>query len=290
MIERQKNDRQKLGKGLSALLGDTLIDNGNRQNELIEIELSRVVPNKFQPRVEFNPKELEELAASIKLNGVIQPVMVRPKGPNHYELVAGERRLRASRMAGLTKIPAYIKNISDRQMLEYALIENIQRADLNPLEEARAFERLIKDFGLTQEEIAKQVGKERSSISNSLRILDLPKEVRNFISENKLSVGHAKVILTVPDRELQISLAHQIIENQLSVRQSDLLAKKMAQPRHTKNKRKDAVWVDLEDRLQRSLGTKVSIESGRKGGKIMIEYYGHEDLERLMEIMLGWNK
>jgi ParB family chromosome partitioning protein len=290
MIERQKFDRQKLGKGLSALLGDTLIDNGNRENELIELELSRVVPNKFQPRIEFNPKELEGLAASIKLNGVIQPVMVRPKGPNHFELVAGERRLRASRMAGLTKIPAYIRNISDREMLEYALIENIQRADLNPIEEARAFERLIKEFGLTQEAIAKQIGKERSSISNSLRILDLPKEIRNFISENKLSIGHAKIILTVPDRELQISLAHQIIENQLSVRQSDLLAKKLGQPRHTKNKKKDAVWVDLEDRLQRSLGTKVSIESGRKGGKIMIEYYGQEDLERLMEIMLGWNK
>ncbi len=284
-------ERQKLGKGLGALLGETILTEEEiKSKEFIEVEIFRVIPNRFQPRMDFDSKELEELAASIQINGVIQPIMIRPKGSNQYELVAGERRFRASKMAGLTKIPAYIKNISDREMLEFALIENIQRADLNPLEEARAYERLIKEFELTQEEISKQVGKERSSIANSLRLLDLPKEIRDFIFENKISVGHAKILLTLSDRDRQISLANQIIEKGISVRQADLLAKKIVQPRHTKSKKKEAVWVDLEDRLKRSLGTKVSIESGRKGGKIMIEYYNPEDLERLMEIMLGWNQ
>ncbi len=283
-------DRQKLGKGLSVLIRQNTLAEVERSKDFIELELSRIVPNKYQPRVEFNSKELEELAASIQMNGVIQPVMVRIKGLNQYELVAGERRFRASQMAGLTKIPAYIKNISDQKMLEYALIENIQRSDLNPLEEARAYERLLKEFDLTQEGIAKQVGKERSSVANSLRLLDLPKEVRDFISEGKISVGHAKILMTLQARDHQIALAHQIIEKGISVRQADLLAKKIAQPRHTRNRKKEALWVDLEDRLKRSLGTKVSIESGRKGGKIMIEYYSPEDLERLMEIMLGWNQ
>ena len=284
-------ERQKLGKGLSALLGETILtDQETKSKDFIEVELSQIVPNNYQPRVDFNSKDLEELAASIQLNGVIQPVMIRPKGSNQYELVAGERRFRASKMAGLTKIPAYIKNISDREMLEFALIENIQRTDLNPLEAARAYERLIKEFDLTQDEIAKQVGKERSTIANSLRLLDLPIEVRDFIFEDKISVGHAKILLALPNKDLQIALAKQIIEKGLSVRQADLLAKKIGQPRHTKSRKKEAVWVDLEDRLKRSLGTKVSIESGRKGGKIMIEYYSPEDLERLMEIMLGWNQ
>ncbi|MBI1820214.1 MAG: ParB/RepB/Spo0J family partition protein [Nitrospirae bacterium] len=284
-------ERQKLGKGLGALLGETILTGEEtKSKEFIEVEISRVIPNRYQPRIDFDSKELEELAASIQINGVIQPIMIRSKGSNQYELVAGERRFRASKMAGLTKIPAYIKNISDREMLEFALIENIQRADLNPLEEARAYERLIKEFELTQEEISKQVGKERSSIANSLRLLDLPKEIRDFIFENKISVGHAKILLTLSDRDRQISLANQIIEKGISVRQTDLLAKKIVQPRHTKSKKKEALWVDLEDRLKRSLGTKVSIESGRKGGKIMIEYYNPEDLERLMEIMLGWNQ
>jgi ParB family chromosome partitioning protein len=283
-------DRQKLGKGLSVLIRQNTLEEVEKSKDFIELELSRIVPNKYQPRVEFNSKELEGLAASIQVNGVIQPVMVRMKGLNQYELVAGERRFRASQMAGLTKIPAYVKNISDQKMLEYALIENIQRSDLNPLEEARAYERLLKEFDLTQEGIAKQVGKDRSSIANSLRLLDLPKEVREFISEGKISVGHAKILMTIQVRDHQIALAHQIIENGISVRQADLLAKKIAQPRHTRSRRKEALWVDLEDRLKRSLGTKVSIESGRKGGKIMIEYYSPEDLERLIEIMLGWNE
>lgn len=283
-------DRQKLGKGLSVLIRQNTLEEVEKNKDFIELELSRIVPNKYQPRVEFNLKELEELAASIQANGVIQPVMVRRKGPNQFELVAGERRYRASQMAGLTKIPVYIKNISDQKMLELALIENIQRSDLNPLEEARAYERLIKEFNLTQEGISKQVGKERSSIANSLRLLDLPKEVREFISEGKISVGHAKILLTIQARDHQIALAHQIMENGISVRQTDILAKKIAQPRHTRSRKKEALWVDLEDRLKRSLGTKVSIESGRKGGKIMIEYYSPDDLERLMEIMLGWNE
>lgn len=283
-------DRQKLGKGLSVLIRQNTLENEERNRDFIELDLSRIVPNKYQPRIEFDSSELEELAASIQVNGVIQPVMVRSKGLNQYELVAGERRFRASQMAGLKKIPAYIRNISDREMLEFALIENIQRADLNPLEEARAYERLIKEFGLTQEGIAKQVGKERSSIANSLRLLELPKEIRDLISDGKLSVGHAKILMTIQMRDHQMELVHQILEKGISVRQADLLAKKIAQPRHTRNKRKEAVWVDLEDRLKRSLGTKVSIETGRKGGKIMIEYYGPEDLERLMEIMLGWNQ
>jgi ParB family chromosome partitioning protein len=283
-------DRQKLGKGLSVLIRQNTLEEVEKSKDFIELELSRIVPNKYQPRVEFNSKELEGLAASIQVNGVIQPVMVRMKGLNQYELVAGERRFRTSQMAGLTKIPAYVKNISDQKMLEYALIENIQRSDLNPLEEARAYERLLKEFDLTQEGIAKQVGKDRSSIANSLRLLDLPKEVREFISEGKISVGHAKILMTIQVRDHQIALAHQIIENGISVRQADLLAKKIAQPRHTRSRRKEALWVDLEDRLKRSLGTKVSIESGRKGGKIMIEYYSPEDLERLIEIMLGWNE
>jgi ParB family transcriptional regulator, chromosome partitioning protein len=283
-------DRQKLGKGLSVLIRQTALEDRDKNRDFLELDLSCIIPNKYQPRMEFNPKELEELAASIQVSGVIQPIMVRSRGQNRYELVAGERRFRASQMAGLKKIPAYVKDISDREMLEYALIENIQRADLNPLEEARAYERLIKEFKLTQEGIAKQVGKDRSSISNSLRLLDLPKEVRDFISEGKISVGHAKILLTIPTRDDQILLAIQIIEKGISVRQTDLLAKRSLQPKYKKSRIKEPVWVDLEDRLKRSLGTKVSIETGRKGGKIMIEYYSNEDLERLMEIMLGWNQ
>jgi ParB family chromosome partitioning protein len=282
-------DRQKLGKGLSVLIRQNISEIHEKKIELLDLDLSSITPNRFQPRVEFKPKELEELARSIQMNGVIQPVMVRQKGERQYELVAGERRFRASQMAGLKKIPAYIRNISDREMLEYALIENIQRADLNPLEEARAYERLIKEFGMTQEEIAKQVGKERSSVANSIRLLELPKEIRDFISDGKISVGHAKILMTIPSKEEQLLLAHEIIDKGITVRQSDILAKKIVHPKHTSSRRKDAVWVDLEDRLIRSLGTKVSIEAGRKGGKIMIEYYSPDDLERLVEIMLGWN-
>lgn len=288
--EKPKLEKQKLGKGLSALLGNVSLDQESKPRDLVEIDLTKIVPNKYQPRVEFNLKELEELAASIQSKGVIQPVTVRPKGSNQFELVMGERRFRASQMAGLTKIPAYIRHISDRDMLEWALIENIQREDLNPLEEARAYERLIKEFNLTQEEIAKQVGKDRSSIANSLRLLDLPKEIRDMVADSRISVGHAKILMTIGSRDQQIALAKGIFEKGYSVRQADLLAKKFAQPQHTKKKKKQAVWSDLEDRLQRSLGTKVSIQTGRKGGRIMIEYYSSEDLERLMEIMLGWNK
>lgn len=288
--EKPKLDKQRLGKGLGALLGNVSLDQESKPKDLVEIDLSKIVPNKYQPRVEFNLKELEDLAASIQAKGVIQPVTVRPKGNTQYELVMGERRLRASQMAGLTKIPAYIRHISDRDMLEWALIENVQREDLNPMEEARAYERLIKEFNLTQEEIAKQVGKDRSSIANSLRLLDLPKELRDMVSDSRISVGHAKVLMTVGSRDQQVSLAKAIVEKGHSVRQADLLAKKVSHPHHAKNKKREAIWVDLEDRLQRSLGTKVSIQTGRKGGKIMIEYYGSEDLERLAEILLGWNK
>jgi len=268
-----------LGKGLEALIPE-------KGEEVVQLDIDRIFPGEQQPRKTFKDDSLRELAASIKEKGILQPVIVSRVGDGSFRLVTGERRWRAASLAGLKKIPALIKNVASKDSLEIALIENIQREDLNPIEAAEAFSRLIIDFNLTQEELSDRVGKERATIANYLRLLKLPEEVKGFIYNGSLSMGHAKAILSLEGKAQQIDAARTIVKKGLSVREAELLAKKMSTaPR--KKPGKDAQIASLEDKLIRGLGTKVRIIQRGKKGKIEIEYYSLEELERLLDILLG---
>jgi ParB family chromosome partitioning protein len=274
-----------LGKGLSALIPEE-----QRSTGVQELGVKSIVPNEYQPRRIFRESSLKELVASIKANGVIQPVIVRKTSSNSFQLIAGERRWRASRMAGLTSIPAIIKEAAPAETLEIALIENIQREDLNPLETAEAFQRLIKDFNLTHENLSKKVGKDRATVTNYLRILKLPSDIRKWLAEGSLSMGHAKALLQIDDPRLQIKTARKIIHSGLSVREAEALSKKASSPGASRSRsgiRKDPQIASLEEKLMHSLGTKVRlIHKGKKGGRIEIEYYSLEELDRLLETLI----
>jgi ParB family chromosome partitioning protein len=285
--------RQALGKGLEALIpmeGDfdsTPAPTSNRQ----ELPIDVIAPNPFQPRREFQPAELEDLANSIREKGVMQPIIVRPRPDGTYELVAGERRLRASKLAGLGQIPAIIRDVSDGDSLEMALIENIQRADLNPVEEARAYQQLMLQFQLTQEEMATKVGKDRSSVANTLRLLKLPLAVLDMVGDGRISEGHARALMTLEDETAMQSLAEKVMRESLSVRETERLAQgnKPAKPAKAKGPKgdiKDPHARHLEEELRRKLGThvKVSPRNAQKG-KIEIEYYSLEDLDRIVSLM-----
>jgi len=291
-------NRKALGKGLKALFPDAIIDDETREDGVGRIEMipvENLVPNKFQPRRDFDEQKLKELADSIKEHGVIQPIVVRTLEGDKYEIVAGERRWRACRMLGIGSIPAVIKEYTSRQLTEIALIENIQREDLNPLEEAHAYDILIREFSFTQEELAKRIGKSRPFVANMLRLLQLEKEVQAMIEEKKLSAGHARALLGVKGKE-QIKLAEKIVKEGLSVRQTEELVRerieKKKEPKEerkeTKNlkKEKPAYIEEAEEKLTEVLGTKVKIQ-GKSKGKIVIEYYSEEELERLLELMIG---
>jgi len=281
-------EKKALGKGLGALLPEALpkilpIERETSQ----DVPLDRIVPNRFQPRHAFVAGELAQLAESIKRNGVLQPVLVRRKADGLFELIAGERRYRAAQLAGLKSIPAVVRNTSDEQTMELALVENLQREDLNPMEEARAYHRLTTEFGLTQEMLAQQVGKDRSSVANSLRLLNLPNELKELVESLKISMGHAKVLLGLGRLELQLRVAKQIVEGQLSVRQAEQLAASGVRSHSKQGMKRLVAFPDLEEQLRKRLGTKVLIHKGRKGGRIEIQYYEPADLNRLVEMMLG---
>lgn len=276
--------KQALGKGLGALIPDlsTLDDKEKKALGITEIELDRIVPNEYQPRKAFDDEKLKELAASIREQGVIQPVIVHRAGSG-YELIAGERRWRASRLAGLKTIPALIKEATKRDLLEMALIENIQREDLNALEAAEAYKRLQDEFKLTQEDLAKRVGKERSTVTNFLRILHLPKEIKQELAGGALSMGHAKALLSLERSRDQIQAAALIVKKGLSVREAESLAARLKNPPKERRIRQSQELKSLEERLKKSLGTKVSILSKSKGGRIIIEYFSAEELDRILE-------
>jgi len=276
--------KQALGKGLGALIPDltTLDDKGRNALGISEIELDKIVPNDYQPRKVFDDEKLKELAASIKEQGVIQPVIVHRAGTG-FQLIVGERRWRASRLAGLKTIPAQVKEATKRELLEMALIENIQREDLNPLEAAEAYKRLQDEFKLTQEDLAKRVGKERSTVSNFLRILHLPKEVRQELASGALSMGHAKALLSLERSRDQIQAAVSILKRGLSVREAEALAARLKNPSKAKKTVQSQELRAIEEKLKRSLGTKVRITAKAKGGRIVIEYYTTEELDRILE-------
>lgn len=271
-----------LGKGLESLLPD-------RAEDIINIDITRIIPGEQQPRKIFRDRSLEELAISIKERGVIQPIIVSRTGDGAFRIIAGERRWRASSLAGLKKIPAIIKNVSSADSLEIALIENIQREDLNPVETAEAFHRLIKEFSLTQEELSAKVGKDRATVANYLRLLKLPDEIKTLINDGTLSMGHARAILSIEGKSNQVEAARKIIQKGLSVREAESLAKSwssLAKKKLPRQHKKDPQIASLEEKLIRNLGTKVRIHHKGKRGKIEIEYYSMDELNRLLEILL----
>ncbi|BCB97465.1 chromosome partitioning protein ParB [Dissulfurispira thermophila] len=269
-----------LGKGLGSLLPD-------KGEEVINIEIEKIIPNQYQPRKIFKDDALKELSASIKEKGVLQPVIVSRSGDGTFRLIAGERRWRAATLAGLKKIPALVKDVSSQDAIEIALIENIQREELNAVETAEAFNRLIKEFNLTQENLSQRVGKDRATIANYLRILKLPDEIKSFINNNSISIGHAKTLLTLENRQKQIEAAKEIIKKGLSVREAEALCKRLSQPMVPKKKKDKLPEVaELENKLTRSLGTRVKINHKNKRGKIEIEYYSLDELDRLLEILM----
>lgn len=292
--------RKPLGRGLSALLGEpaespaAVIESPDSSAGVKEIEVSRISGNPEQPRTRFDAKALDELASSIAANGIVQPIVVRRAG-SRYQIVAGERRWRAAQRAGLHKVPVVIKEVSDDKILEIALIENIQREELNPIEEANAYRKLIDTIGLTQEQLSERVGKERSLIATSMRLLKLPEEIQKLIEEGKLTAGHGRALLLTDDKAIQIRTARSIIEKQMSVREAERTVKRAAaEGRVTVANKHVTQTTDpnvrhAETKLMRSLGTNVKIRPSGKGnsGKIEIEYYSAEDLDRLYSLLMG---
>jgi ParB family chromosome partitioning protein len=260
--------------------------------ELRQIDVDRIWPNPNQPRKAFDQERLEELAQSMKFDGVLQPIVVRPANePGHYELVAGERRWRAAQVAGLLKVPAVVREVRDDQLLELALIENLQREDLDPIESAEAFQTLVEEMGLTQQEVGDRVGKDRASIANLLRLLNLPPFIQDQIKVGQLSVGHGKVLLSVTNSDLQKRLAARIVREELTVRRLESIVKKLGSASPgivtTGTRQRDPNVVAAEEKLQRALGTKVTIVPGKKGGRLEIHYYSDEELDRLYQMLRG---
>lgn len=278
---------QALGKGIGALL-TSASQEGNRKYFLCPIEDLR--PHHKQPRKSFNDNKLRELTDSIREKGIIQPLVVR-RGEDHYQIIAGERRWRAAQKAGLKDVPVVIQDVTEDWALEMALIENIQREDLNPIEEAEAYRNLVEDFDLTQDEVSKRVGKDRSTITNSLRLLRLPEKVREDVMGGRLSMGHARSLLGLEDEDDILEARSQVVAKKLSVRETEALIKKIksfgVQPK-TKPKTKQELspeLADLENRLKQAVGTQVRVHPKGKGGKIEIAYYSAEDLDRLMDVL-----
>jgi ParB family chromosome partitioning protein len=275
-----------LGKGMGALLHTTIQEDGRKY---FSCPIEEIKPNHRQPRKTFPDAKLEELAASIREKGVIQPLVVR-RVDDHYQIIAGERRWRASQKAGLLEVPVVIKDVSEDFALEMALIENIQREDLNPIEEADAYRNLIETFDLSQEEVAKRVGKERSTVANALRLLRLPDVVRNLVIEAKLSMGQARALLSLEDSTQITAAAHDVLKKNMTVRETETLVKRLkngtASPvRSQQVTEKDPDLLHLASELKRSLGTQVKILPKGRGGKIEIAYYSAPDLDRLLEIL-----
>lgn len=294
--------KRGLGKGIGALFGsDTedigsvsrdinLINNEKSDENIIMLKLSQIEPNKDQPRKSFDEEKLAVLADSIKKHGVIQPIIVNDMNNGFYRIVAGERRWRASRLAGIKEIPAIVRSYNELTTMQVALIENLQREDLNPIEEALSYKSLLEDFSLTQEQVSEQVGKSRSAVANSIRLLSLPEQIQSLIEKGTISGGHARAILAVNDDDSKLLLAQKIVENSLSVRQAEQLAKTLNAPKkETKTPPKSTEFEiqinEIQKRMSDILGTKVKILNGAKKGKIEIEYYSPSDLDRLLKIL-----
>lgn len=275
-------ERKVLGRGLESLIPT---ETALVRERVLMLKVEQVVPSRLQPRLNFSKKKIEELASSIKEKGVIQPILVRETTDGRYELIAGERRLRAVKHLGVEEIPAIVRRVSDADLLETSLIENIQREELNALEEAKAYQRLATEFGHTQDHIATRVGKDKSSVSNLLRLLNLPNEIQDYLSNNMISFGHAKALLSVLDSKRQIRFCEIIVKKGLSVRQAEQLAAPRFRGRSLKRVAVDSDIRHLEEALQHKLGTKVRIIHGKKRGKIEIEYFSLEDLDRVLKVL-----
>jgi ParB family chromosome partitioning protein len=277
-------ERKALGRGLGALISEK---ENIHKDAIIYVQTDQIKPNPFQPREDFDAQSIAELSQSINKKGVIQPLLVRRKG-DHYELIAGERRLRAANLLNLKELPIIIKNVEDRDSLEMALIENIQRQELNPIEEARAFQYLMDKFEVTQEKISEVLGKARATITNILRLLRLPQEIQDEIKRGRISFAHGRALLEIEDENLQRRLTQEIISKELSVRELENLIK-MRRPRQVKRRMGQSLRepdvVMLEEELQHILATKVRINKRKKRGHILIEFFSQEDLERIISIM-----
>ena len=277
----------RLGRGLSALIPDisTEID----KKDIITIDLKNIYPNQDQPRRVFDEEKIKILSESIKNYGVLQPIVLKPDDKGKYMIIAGERRYRASKLARKRDIPAVIKDIPMKDIMEIALIENLQREELNPIEEALAYRSLIKNYEVTQEEISEAVGKSRPHITNTLRLLNLPKQIMDMIDQGHITAGHGKALLRVTNESLQLELANKVIAEELSVRATEALAKKICEENikemPKKTKEKDVFIVDVEEKLRNIFGTKVNISKGKKKGKIEIEYYNEDDLNNIVSML-----
>ena len=286
----QKQKKKALGRGLDAILVDANISDIAETGGVTMVRISDVEPNAAQPRKVFDSEELEALSESISLYGMIQPITVRMIG-GMYQIVTGERRWRAARMAGLSEVPVIVISADDKKVAELALVENIQRSDLNPIEEALGFAALIEEHGLTQEEAAKRIGKSRSAVTNALRLLNLPESVRKMIESGDLSAGHAKVLLAIPDADTLEKTAVQVVSRDLSVRDTEKLVKKLEEAAAEEEEEKVVRDVDhtraLEVRVQKALGRTIKINEKGKNHAITIGYSDNEDLERLLKILCG---
>ncbi|MCM1187540.1 MAG: ParB/RepB/Spo0J family partition protein [Lachnoclostridium sp.] len=291
-----------LGKGLDALIpnavGEAKIKNEAKQaaspstdensGQEVMINITKVEPNREQPRKNFDEDALQELADSIKQFGLLQPILVQDR-KDHYEIIAGERRWRAAKKAGLKEIPVIIRNYTEQEIVEISLIENIQRENLNPIEEAQAYKRLLTEFNLKQDEVAERVSKSRAAVTNSIRLLKLSDEVQQMVIDEMISTGHARALLAVEDQEEQYNLAQKIFDEKLSVRDVEKLVKNLNKPDKPKkpdDKTMQVIYQDIEEKLKQKLGTKVMVSSkGDGAGKIEIEFYNHEDLDRLLDMI-----
>jgi ParB family chromosome partitioning protein len=282
--------RKGLGKGLDALIpgGKSLIPPaGGGHGGVQQVSVEAIKRNPRQPRVHFKEEELNELAASIREHGVIQPLIVSPKNDGTFILIAGERRLQASQRAGLQKVPVVTRQASNQEFLELALIENVQRADLNPMEEAEAYHQLADDFGLSHEMIARRVSKSRVAVTNTMRLTNLADPVKQALVDSKITEGHARALLGLSTQKAQVSALHTVVNFALSVRQAEELVRKLTGQRPVKARKayRSADVADVEKRLQRSLGTKVTLKHGKKGGTVTIYYYSNEELDALLKKM-----
>jgi ParB family chromosome partitioning protein len=280
--------RRGLGRGLSSLIPP---GESEKQDEsgLLTVPVTSISPNPLQPRTEMNDESLIELSASIREHGLIQPLIVRRDDQGGYTLIAGERRWRAAQMAGLVELPVVVKEASSQEMLELALIENIQRADLNPIEEAHAYQQLIDDFDLTQEDVASRVGKSRSTIANTLRLLNLPANIQSAVMAGKISGAHGRALLPLQTDESQTAIMNSIIKRELSVRQVEGIVKKInsaSKPTARPPRSLTPEWSFLQTQFRQSLGTRVDIQKGQKGGKVVIHFYSDEDLQALYEAIV----
>jgi ParB family chromosome partitioning protein len=263
-----------------------LEDSNNDLGRVLDVSMEEIVPNPHQPRIYFSEEKLAELAESIRQHGILQPLIVTKNGVKQYELIAGERRFQAAKLAGLRSVPVIVREAKNQDKFELAIIENIQRHDLNPIEEAKAYRKLMDEFGLSQEEVAKKMGKSRSAVANIARLLHLPVEIQRALAEGKISEGHAKAILALDNPEKQRALFEMIIKDGLTVREAEAKAREVSVHSYKRVVTDDPVLKEKEERLAEIFGTKVKINKAGRGGKIVIEYYGEEDLTHLMKRLI----